>query len=256
MTCLSKLVGATLVVGGMLTIGSSLLQAQSGDAEGIIRISDCHPGPSGPAGCPEGNCPSAAGCPSGACPTGGCPTGCRKSCCIKPCRCCRHCVYGFLSWLDPHGKCTYSPDHGWSPPGKVAIWRKPVAYHKFYPDAWTGQSTGAPEMRARHILYPTDTTQLGYYYQHVPYWQPNPGMYPPAPNPNDWHQPLCGAANGICETGLVYEGSTVSEPAGAVPSDAPKEAAPLPPEPVSALNAGDLFRAGAPSLQPTPPAAE
>ena len=33
----------------------------------------------------------------------------------------------------------------------------------------------------------TDTAQSGYYYQHVPQWQPNPRMLPPAPHPRTWH---------------------------------------------------------------------
>ncbi len=34
---------------------------------------------------------------------------------------------------------------------------------------------------------PTDTTQLGYYYQKVPTWVPVPGMIPPPPQPEEWH---------------------------------------------------------------------
>ena len=70
------------------------------------------------------------------------------------------------------------------------MWRRGVAYDKFFPDAWTCQPPApvVPGMaRAPWVYMPTDTTQLGFYYQQVPYWQPVAGMVPVAPNPNDWH---------------------------------------------------------------------
>src|SRR5690606_14167039 len=33
---------------------------------------------------------------------------------------------------------------------------------------------------------PTDTTQLGYYYQRAPQWMPTPGMIPPPPWPSNY----------------------------------------------------------------------
>lgn len=279
----TRFLGATLAVGGLLTIGTAALRAQEADeAEGIIRISDCVDASAGAdanaafgnGACQNGTCPSGAcpsmGCPTAGCPSGPCYNGCRRRCC-----CCKK-LHGFLSWLDPHGAGTVSPDHGWAPPGKVAVWRRPVAYHKFWPDAWSGQPASAPVMRVNHVYMPTDTTQLGYYYQQVPKWWPNPAMIPPAPNPYDWHQPLCG--NGACMSNCNVQGEAIqgeviesgSQPAPAeAPADAPatetpaaevKSAsitsevnlAPMPPfEPfASGVNPAD----DAPALQPTPPA--
>src|SRR5690606_22022975 len=45
--------------------------------------------------------------------------------------------------------------------------------------------------RLQPVYMPTDTTQLGYYYQHVPYWLPRPNAVPPAPRPADWHVSMC-----------------------------------------------------------------
>jgi hypothetical protein len=124
------------------------------------------------------------------------------------------------------------------------MWRRGVAYNKFFPDAWTGQPSApvVPGMpRAPWVYMPTDTTQLGFYYQHVPYWQPVYGMVPAAPNPNDWHQPMLAGEEGVYGASAVG----VSCPA-AVATTAPTTDAP--PAPMA-----DLSTAGAmPTLQPTP----
>ncbi len=227
MTRFNSLLGATLAVGGLLAAGSTLLKAD--EPEGIIRISDCAP---------------AQGCTNG-CNTGcqpGCGNGCGNSCgrgCGHHCHCTGH-VCRFLSWLDPCGGCALPPDAGWAPPGKVAMWRKPVVYNKFFPDQWTG-APGLPAgagMRAMHVYMPTDTTQLGYYYQTVPQWQPNPAMTPTAPNPNDWHQPLC---NGCPECNVIGVSGEMN-----CPQSTP--AVPAAPE----APASDLKAAGTPNLMPTP----
>ena len=276
----TRILGATLAVGGLLTMGTAALRAQDSDeSEGIIRISDCvdasgacNAGACNTGTCPDGGCPTGGcpgmGCPSGSCPGGSCYSGCgRRRCC-----CCKH-LHGFLSWLDPHGAGTVSPDHGWSPPGKVATWRRGVAYHKFFPDAWTGQPGGAPVMRVHHVYMPTDTTQLGYYYQQVPKWWPNSAMIPPAPNPYDWHQPLCG--NGACMSNCGVQGEVIQgdviENGGSQPAPTEVPAPEPPPAEVRAASASpelnlapmppfEPFAAGinpaadAPALQPTPPA--
>ena len=91
--------------------------------------------------------------------------------------------------LDPNYY-TVAPDYGWSPPGKWAIHRDAPVYQKYVPDQWYGTGRtpqrGAPAYPV--VAQPTDTTQLGYYYQTVPQWQPNPGMLPPPPNPRTWHR--------------------------------------------------------------------
>jgi hypothetical protein len=37
------------------------------------------------------------------------------------------------------------------------------------------------------VYQPTDTTQLGFYYQHVPFWMPDPSRLPPRPIPAQWN---------------------------------------------------------------------
>lgn len=78
------------------------------------------------------------------------------------------------------------PTTGWVAPGRIATNRMWVPYWKFYPNAWSGQAAG-PQVRLPVIYTPTDTTQLGYYYQHVPHWHSYANMIPPVPRPVDWH---------------------------------------------------------------------
>jgi hypothetical protein len=239
------LLRAILTVGGLLTGGAGLVNAEDGLADvGIVRISDHAPGS---APCNSGNCQT-GGCPNGQC-NSGCPSGhCGNDCghcggCAHRCHCTGH-VCRFLSWLDPLGGCTLPPDAGWAPPGKVPMWRRGVAYNKFFPDAWTGQPSApvVPGMaRAPWVYMPTDTTQLGFYYQQVPYWQPVHGMVPAAPNPNDWHQPMLAGEEGVYGASAVGVSCPASVPATAPTTDAP-------PAPMA-----DLSTAGAmPTLQPTP----
>lgn len=278
------LFGATLAVSGVLTVGFNPLQAQD-DVEGIIRISDCMPGSSPAASgadCPQagnssygttgycpGNCPNemGQGCPPGG--YGNCPSGyghCGSGGCYGRCHCTQK-VYAFLHWLDPHGPCSHSPDHGWAPPGKMPLWRKPVAYNTFFPNSWTGQQGATGGIRAQQVYQPTDTSQMGYYYQHVPYWQPNPAMIPPAPNPTQWHQPLAGGNYGVTEasycpeTTAPYEIQNVESQPTPTPTPtteelpAPQEPVepPAPPPPPIEPSALDLQKpAGAPELLPTP----
>jgi hypothetical protein len=248
------LLRAILAVGGLLTCGAGLVNADDIADVGIVRISDQPPGAvpcnsgncqTGVNGCPTGHCNT--GCRGGYCGHGRCGYGCRPGCGHR-CHCTGH-ICRFLSWLDPLGGCTLPPDAGWDPPGKVPMWRRGVAYNKFYPDAWTGSPTApaVPGMpRAPWVYMPTDTTQLGFYYQHVPYWLPVGGMVPGAPNPNEWHQPLFGDSGTIVGASAVGvncpASSATAVPAGEVPAaDAPE--APR----------GDLSAmGGAPALQPIP----
>ncbi len=87
--------------------------------------------------------------------------------------------------------CSHSPDHGWSIPGKWPIHRRGVQYTNFYPSQYAGMNGGtgsggnAPAYPMAYM--PTDTTQLGFYYQHVPFWQPQPNPLPQRPVPAQWH---------------------------------------------------------------------
>ena len=91
----------------------------------------------------------------------------------------------------------YPPDHGWGRPIKRPINRLPVMYQRYWPNAWYGQPGsgyhGANVNYYPAVYMPTDTTQLGYYYQRVPFWRPNPSMTPPVPWPSQWHKRECGA---------------------------------------------------------------
>jgi len=244
------LLRAILAVGGLLTCGAGLVNAQDAGDVGIVRISDHAPGaaPCNSGQCNTGNCQTGqcnTGCP-GYCGNGYCNNGCRTGC-YHRCRCTGH-VHRFLSWLDPCGGCALPPDAGWSPPGKVALWRRPVAYNKFFPDAWTGYPTapGMPGMgRPQQVYMPTDTTQLGFYYQQVPRWLPAPGMVPAAPNPNDWHQPLFTDGTVV---GASAEGVNCPSP---TPAAAPAVETPAADAPAAPL--ADLSASGeTPTLQPIP----
>lgn len=85
--------------------------------------------------------------------------------------------------------CTHSPDHGFSVPGKWPIHRRGVQYTSFYPHTWAGMEGPATgEVPVYPMAYmPTDTTQLGFYHQHVPFWQPQPNPMPARPIPAQWH---------------------------------------------------------------------
>ena len=75
------------------------------------------------------------------------------------------------------------------------------------------------------VYMPTDTTQLGYYYQHAPTWHAYSGMIPPVPRPSDWHYiyhrqpPVCPP--GAYGQPIYYGQPTIvpAETAPAVPSE-------------------------------------
>ena len=100
----------------------------------------------------------------------------------------------FLNWLLDDTYYSRSPDHGWNKVSKHPINRAGIVYQNYRPARWYGQAHSGPAVPVRHyptIATPTDTTQLGYYYQHVPQWQPNPSMLPPRPWPPQWHNRDC-----------------------------------------------------------------
>jgi hypothetical protein len=104
------------------------------------------------------------------------------------CNNCDNCNYGGKhchGWFQEH-YCKNSPDHGYSPPAKYPLHRRGVQYTQTFPNQWYGLP-GASYQSAPMVYQPTDTTQLGYTYQHVPFWQPNPSMMPKRPVPAQWH---------------------------------------------------------------------
>lgn len=86
-------------------------------------------------------------------------------------------------------------ESSWCPPGKIRIRRERVQYWKYYPNYWSGKGPGAPRQYAPMVYTPTDTSQLGFYYQHAPSWTSQPWRIPGAPHPAAWHNKYCGTCN-------------------------------------------------------------
>ena len=166
------------------------------------------------AGC-YGQCGNGAGCNGkcgGMCGNGACPNGmCGNACGYGVCGLCPFgglcggglCGYGcgpcggqcsqtmrnILCWLNPCSTaCTHSPSHGFRPPTKQPYSAMPVSYQHNYPACWNGGVASGYHGHRPAVYMPTDTTQLGYYYQRVPFWTPRPGMIPPPMQPAEWHQ--------------------------------------------------------------------
>ena len=111
---------------------------------------------------------------------------CRQGCFVPV-------VTPVVSWaLNPNAY-ILSPDHGWSYVIKRPIHRKNITYQRYWPVGWDGkvEKNAQPAQRYPVIAQPTDTMQMGYYYQHVPTWRPRPGMLPRPPVPSQWHVRKC-----------------------------------------------------------------
>lgn len=212
----------------------SLVSAQD-SGTGIVRITDAKPAGVQPAGhkgeyhsapmgmdygySMDGSCPH--------CQSGGKHGG-------KGCKFCEH-------------YCTHSACHGYSIPGKWPIQRRGVQYQSLYPMAWYGtpEWNNMPIQAAPMVYQPTDTTQLGFYYQHVPFWQPQPNPLPQRPVPAEWHRyaPVVYASqfqNGYTKGGWGMNGDcpvyfeTVTPTTTSPTQSAPTELQPVPqpmPEP-------------------------
>ncbi len=105
---------------------------------------------------------------------------------------CDNCRSGRLK--ERIGRCKVSPGTGYAPPGKAPIVRTNVGYGKYWPDYWSGNGYGTPIAFNPAVYTPTDTTQLGFYYQTVPTWVPMPWMQPTDPVPSQWHRYGWGGA--------------------------------------------------------------
>ncbi len=294
-----------LAAGGMLL--SSSASAEDDSAEGVVRLgrspqtaSLSAVADSGMArqasfslghggSCESCNACNACndGCMSGACEWGsGCPSGCGYGSCgwgqCGSCGQCGGCGYGgchscaLLNYLRSYavGGCSFSPDHGWAPPGKHPRPRTAATYRNWFPTEWTGQGSYAqPGHRYPMVYTPTDTTQLGYYYQRVPVWQHRNGMIPPVPHPEAFHVPDFGCGrNGVCHNGMIgagacgHQGEIISDDAvGDAPSaehSVPAESAPQPASPQSAAPPSpetppvpDSTDSAPPATAPEPPPA-
>ena len=128
---------------------------------------------------------------------------------------------------------TYSPDHGFRRPVVEHIQRDPVEYHRYWPTKWYGEPGSGLATGSYPMVYtPTDTTQLGYYYQRVPQWRPNPGMIPPRPWPSDWHRrEVCNNCDDCREGRMTEQPQKSPTPEPAAPATPPQS---LPPTPAPA----------------------
>lgn len=126
----------------------------------------------------------------------------------------------FLTGLFRHKK-LHSADEGWSRIIKQPVRRSPVRYRRYWPSKWAGQpGFGLNANPAYPMVYmPTDTTQMGYYYQGAPQWQPNPSMIPPAPHPYQWHRRSCPMGLPVNHQGEViyHQSSSYGTPQQAYP---------------------------------------
>ncbi len=85
-----------------------------------------------------------------------------------------------------------APGRGWCAPGKVPVVRERVSYWKYYPNYWSGYGPGPATPYHPMVYTPTDTAQLGFYYQHAPHWTAQPWRVPGPPHPAYWHNRYCG----------------------------------------------------------------
>lgn len=206
-------------------------------AEGTAEAVPTVPAPEASSTSPS---PRAADCPT--CRDGSegtvyygepCGEGCRKG---RGCKL----IHQMFDWLNPHGACVHSPDYGFRPPVKQPVYRRPVAYTQWYPQNTNGQQVAYQQMgqvqqsayQPRSVYWPTDTTQLGYYYQQVPHWHPYGGMIPGPPQPQQWHQyaaPAC--QNGHCRVQILGTAETIApygSPQGTYYQQSPVQTLPEP----------------------------
>lgn len=208
------------------------------NAEGIARVSHCDSGcTDGSSGCTDGSC----GCDTGCCTDGCCGDACCNerflrrqmrtlkygwhgeadwcpNCgqCSHDCNGkCKHggrCHRGWLAYklncmFGIHGGASHAPGHGYVMPVKRPMWDVSYPYNHMLNATAMGVANGQQASSPYGNVYmPTDTTQLGYSYGHVPYWMPRAGMVPGTPNPESYHLRVClpdrcnGHCGGTCPT--------------------------------------------------------
>jgi|GEM_PF-1781965 len=205
-------------------------------------------------------------CPGGYCQGGYCPGGCYGGACGLHCGGWRRpCIipldpgyydardtraysaqgYGLPVSVPMAPVVKYTYNYGWGVPSSRLT---PIGsqYQRWYPQNWysyqNGVSTyGRPTGLAAYqhppmVYWPTDTTQMGFYYKHVPSWQPIP-------------VPFSGQRQG-----MVPQGNVTYAPASSTTGKSlePTPATEAPPQPVVAPGAGTLVPA--PVTTPAPPA--
>ena len=171
---------------GMVRISDGGVRSggQASDGQNVTQASSRfgHGGSGAPFS--DGSCQGNTGaygsgsCPSGRCQQGNCPQGgggrCRGG-------------HGSLHGVFSDHYCKHSPDYGYSPPSKYPLHRRGVEYDRYYPAQWYGAGADYTQSTAPMVYQPTDTTQMGFYYQHTPFWQPQPDRLPERPIPAQWH---------------------------------------------------------------------
>ena len=106
--------------------------------------------------------------------------GCLHGCCLHGCNplACAHCLATYPCHRLHDALHSYiGVTQSLAQPGD-GIYRLPVHYQRFWPTHWYGQPGAVYTPTFPMVYMPTDTTQLGFYYQRVPYWQPRPGLLP------------------------------------------------------------------------------
>lgn len=96
---------------------------------------------------------------------------------------------------------------GYIPPARYPVERIPVQYLRYYPAVWYGLPGSTLPVVAPQVHMPTDTTQLGFYYQRVPTWVPVPGMIPGPPNPDLIHSVGPGVTGAALTDGATVNGT-------------------------------------------------
>uniref|UniRef100_A0A7C4LN94 Uncharacterized protein n=1 Tax=Schlesneria paludicola TaxID=360056 RepID=A0A7C4LN94_9PLAN len=173
---------AWIGLAGGLALTPVLMLSAAEPNVGIVRISDSsHRGVHGASYSKGGKSHASGGTWTGGSVDGSCPHCWGDGCLPAGCK------QGCLSGKFCEHYCTNSPDYGFSIPGKYPIHRRGVQFAHYFPPTWYGSGVDHPGPSYPTVYQPTDTTQLGYYYQHVPFWMPQPNPLPQRPLPARWH---------------------------------------------------------------------
>ena len=171
---------------------------------------------------------------------------CDKSCCLKRGCFCKGCISWRHHNASPLGIGLHCPGAGFNPPAKNPIRQVPVTMSRGWPSRWYGEAGSAPTRAMQTfptVAVPTDTTQLGYYYQRVPQWQANPGMLPPAPYPPNFHDRTCPYDVQYGGLHHVYPGKVIhSDPTPVYAEPTPQNQLTPAPDPVLLDRSAMLWR--------------
>lgn len=120
------------------------------------------------------------------------------------------CIFGVS------GGMTHSPGHGYVLPMRRPIYDVAHPYTHMWSRNGLGLGPQVSSTARTNVYMPTDTTQLGYNYGHVPYWQPRAGMVPAIPIPDAYHNRICvsdrcnGGACRYTDGGVAADGTVVA----------------------------------------------